>query len=70
MEDMELVRELKKQGRFVILNSRAVASSRRWRENGVWKTTLVNQTVMWLYLVGVSPERLVRWYRKKLKFEV
>lgn len=67
MEDLEFVRCLKRQGKFVILRQRAVSSARRWRINGIWKTTLMNQAVMWLYLLGVGPKVLTRWYRSKEK---
>lgn len=64
MEDYELWRRLKQLGGTVILPVRAVTSARRWVEYGTWRTTLVNQAVTWMYVLGVSPERLARWYRK------
>jgi rSAM/selenodomain-associated transferase 2/rSAM/selenodomain-associated transferase 1 len=67
MEDFELARALKGQGRFAFLPLKAVTSARRWRDNGIWRTTLINQTVTWLYMLGMSPEKLVKWYRRKLK---
>lgn len=67
MEDREFVRELKRHGRFVILPERVVSSARKWRANGVWRVTLMNQVVMWLYLIGVNADRLGTWYREKLK---
>ena len=65
MEDYQLVRRLRQVGRFVTLPDAVVTSARRWRDNGVWRTALQNQLVMWLYLLGVSPERLARWYHGK-----
>jgi len=67
MEDREFVRELKRRGRFVILPERVVSSARKWRANGVWRVTFLNQVVMWLYLIGVNADRLGIWYRERLK---
>ena len=66
MEDFELVRGLKRAGRFVFLKAKVIASARRWQVNGIWRTTLMNQVVTWLYVLGVSPEVLGRWYKKKM----
>lgn len=62
MEDVELVGRLKKYGRLTILKTPIITSSRRWEEEGWLKTTLRNQLLLFLYLLGVSPERLHRFY--------
>ncbi|MEH2116212.1 TIGR04283 family arsenosugar biosynthesis glycosyltransferase [Nostoc sp.] len=64
MEDFELMRRLKRIGRIVIIPTPVVTSARRWLQKGVLKTTLLNQIVITAYLVGVSPERIRRWYRR------
>ncbi|MEH1966146.1 TIGR04283 family arsenosugar biosynthesis glycosyltransferase [Nostoc sp.] len=63
MEDFELMRRLKSIGRVVIIPMPVVTSARRWLQKGVFKTTLLNQIVIIAYLLGVSPERIRRWYR-------
>ncbi|WP_371411470.1 TIGR04283 family arsenosugar biosynthesis glycosyltransferase [Nostoc linckia] len=63
MEDFELIRRLKTKGRIAILSTPVVTSARRWLQKGVLKTTLLNQIVIIAYLLGVSPERIRRWYR-------
>ncbi|MGF1938237.1 MAG: TIGR04283 family arsenosugar biosynthesis glycosyltransferase [Nostoc sp. ChiQUE02] len=63
MEDFELMRRLKSIGRVVIIPTPVVTSARRWLQKGVFKTTLLNQIVIIAYLLGVSPERIRRWYR-------
>jgi len=64
MEDFELIRRLKRQGRIVIVPVPVLTSGRRWQKLGVLKTTLINQLVIFAYLVGVPPERIVLWYRR------
>ncbi|WP_445626865.1 TIGR04283 family arsenosugar biosynthesis glycosyltransferase [Nostoc sp. DSM 114167] len=65
MEDFELMRRLKRIGRIVIIPTPVVTSARRWLQKGVLKTTLLNQIVIIAYLLGVSPERICRWYRRE-----
>ena len=68
MEDFELMRRLKRLGRIVIIATPVVTSARRWLQKGVFKTTLLNQIVIIAYLLGVSPDRIRRWYcREKFK---
>ncbi len=62
MEDVELVRRMKKSGRLRILDHRAFTSARRWQRKGVLRTALLNQFVMTLYLLGADPGRLYRIY--------
>lgn len=62
MEDFELVRRLRHCGRVAIIPVPVVTSARRWLKKGVCKTTLINQIIILAYLLGVSPERIVRWY--------
>ncbi|UCG39018.1 MAG: glycosyltransferase, partial [bacterium] len=66
MEDYEFWKRLRRAGRTTLLPLTASTSARRWREHGTLRTTLVNQAVMWLYMAGISPERLARWYRRML----
>jgi rSAM/selenodomain-associated transferase 2 len=65
MEDFELMRHLRRFGRIVIIPTPVLTSGRRWQKLGVLKTTLINQLVIVAYFLGVPPERIVRWYRRK-----
>ena len=64
MEDFEIMRYLKRRGKIVILSAPVLTSGRRWQKLGVVKTTLINQVVIFAYLLRVSPEVIVRWYRR------
>jgi rSAM/selenodomain-associated transferase 2 len=63
MEDFELVRRLKSIGNVVTCEAHATTSARRWQELGPIKTTLINQTVIIGYYMGVSPAKLAEFYR-------
>jgi len=62
MEDVDFMRRLKRQGRIRHLNLKLVTSARRWEREGWWRRTRGNLTLLALYYVGVSPERLARRY--------
>ena len=64
MEDVELLRRIKKSGgRIRIFHDRAMTSPRRWEKEGVIYCTLRNWTLQTLYLLGVSPEKLINFYK-------
>lgn len=63
MEDVELMARIRKQGDdIVLLPEKVLTSPRRWEQEGVLYATLRNWMLQLLYLLGVRPERLARWY--------
>lgn len=62
MEDVALSRVLRQHGKMACLRSRVITSARRWETEGVWRTILKMWTLKSLYLLGVSPLRLKRFY--------
>jgi rSAM/selenodomain-associated transferase 2 len=62
MEDYELARGMKRQGRSVVLPLHVRTSGRRFLQKGVIRTSMVNWLIIAAYHLGVSPERLHRWY--------
>ncbi len=62
MEDIAFCRTLKRIGRVACLRSRVVTSARRWDADGVWRTMFKMWTLKMLYLLGISPMRLKRYY--------
>jgi len=67
MEDLELVRRLQRLGRVVILPVDVVTSARRWLKLGVARVTLLNQAAILARGLGVSPQKIARWYRRALR---
>ncbi len=64
MEDVALMRGIKKRGgKISILPQCVVTSSRRWEREGVLYTTLRNWLLITAYCLGMPPERLVRYYK-------
>ncbi len=64
MEDVELMARIKKRGdRIAVIPEKVTTSARRWEREGVLFCTLRNWMLQLLYLLGVPPERLARFYR-------
>ncbi len=64
MEDVELMRRIKKsKNRIWIFHDRVMTSPRRWEKEGVLYCTLRNYTNQLLFSLGVSPHKLVNWYK-------
>lgn len=64
MEDVQIMRRIKGRGdRISILPEAVETSARRQEKEGVVYCTLRNWTIITLYLLGMPPERLVRFYK-------
>ena len=63
MEDVDLVLRLRKRGRLVVLNNAATTSPRRWRRNGLVRTTLANWVALAMFAAGVDTQRIHGLYR-------
>ena len=63
MEDVGLMAGIKRTViRPVFLDHPIRTSARRWQTQGVVYTTLRNWVLICLYLIGVPPEKLAKWY--------
>ena len=63
MEDVDLMQRVKKGGGTIrFIPDRVRTSARRWENEGPFFGTFRNWVLMSLYLMGVSPERLARFY--------
>jgi uncharacterized protein len=65
MEDFELIKRLQRLGRIEIISAPVLTSARRWLQRGVWQTTLINQVIVIGYSIGISPDLLATWYRRR-----
>jgi hypothetical protein len=62
LEDLALVRRLRRLAPMHRFRHPIVADGRRWRREGLARATLRNLTLLVLYLGGMPPDRLARWY--------
>jgi len=64
MEDVELMRRVKRSGKKMLMfHDRVMTSPRRWEEEGLLFCTLRNWALQILYFLGVSPHKLVNFYK-------
>lgn len=63
MEDVDLVRRIRQTGKVVLLKEAITTSPRRWTREGIYYGSLRNLVLIGLFLLGVSPRTLARWYR-------
>ena len=65
MEDVELTRRLRRRGRVAALRRRVTTSARKWEREGALRTILLMWALRFLYICGVGPSRLHRWYYRR-----
>jgi rSAM/selenodomain-associated transferase 2 len=64
MEDVELMKRIRRSGHAVcILSDQVMTSPRRWEREGILACTLRNWVLQAAYALGVPPRHLSRWYR-------
>jgi rSAM/selenodomain-associated transferase 2 len=64
MEDVEIMKRVRKRGDTIIIIPEQVKTSvRRYEHEGIIRCTLRNWMLQSLYALGVSPERLESFYR-------
>ena len=65
-EDIELMQRIKKRGdKICILSDPVSTSPRRWEREGIIRCTMRNWAIALLYCLGMSPLRLVRYYKNE-----
>lgn len=62
MEDADLVRRMRRAGRWHRAKVPVTVSARRWERDGWWRRTAANLWILTQYLAGRSPERLAASY--------
>lgn len=63
LEDLDLIRRLRKTFRVAVLAPPVVTSARRYEEKGIARTIAINWAIFALFALGVPAERLQRLYR-------
>jgi uncharacterized protein len=66
MEDFALIRQLRRITSIGIAPATVLTSARRWKTEGVLKTTFINQVIVCAYMLGIPPQRLAGLYKSKI----
>jgi len=64
MEDVLLMRQIRRHGRVVLVAGPLCTSARRWQKNGIFRQTLTNWLILTAERCGISPDRLALFYRE------
>lgn len=68
MEDVELMRRIKRKGdKICIIPEKVKTSPRRWEEEGFVYVNARNTFLFFSYVLGVSPEKLASFYKNTYK---
>ncbi len=62
MEDVDLIRRLRRVGPLHHSSLPATTSARRWQHDGWWRRSIQNVVFQLLFFAGVSPARVAAWY--------
>jgi len=63
MEDIDLMRRIKKKkGEIIILPHSVITSDRRWKQEGLFYTALRDSIIIFLYWCGIPAEKLAKFY--------
>jgi hypothetical protein len=64
MDDVDLMQRIRRRRDAIcIIPEKVTTSARRWEREGVLYTTFRNWMLQALFCIGVTPARLVRFYR-------
>ncbi|MFT7619846.1 MAG: rSAM/selenodomain-associated transferase 2 [Planctomycetota bacterium] len=66
LEDVRMIRSLRRLGQIVISPLSATTSGRCWTGHGTLRTTAANMSTCAGYILGVDPVRLAAWRRRIL----
>ena len=67
LEDVEFSRRLRLVSRPWCIADPVVTDSRRWEQNGPWRTIVLMWRLRWRYWRGESPESLAKAYRSDVR---
>ncbi|MBI5187323.1 MAG: TIGR04283 family arsenosugar biosynthesis glycosyltransferase [Nitrospinae bacterium] len=62
MEDYDFFRRLQNSGKIILIKKGLATSPRRWEKEGIFYATIRNWAIFSLYLLGVPPASLKKWY--------
>lgn len=67
MEDQEIIRRIRRHGRFKVMKRAVTTSARKYLDNGVYRMQAIFFLIYFMYQLGYPQQRLVRTYRSLIK---
>ncbi|MFZ6010349.1 MAG: TIGR04283 family arsenosugar biosynthesis glycosyltransferase [Bacteroidota bacterium] len=66
-EDYEIIKRLRKQGKFIVIPKEVTTSARKYVTNGVFRMQSIFYLIYFMYHLGYSQQRLVEVFRKLVR---
>lgn len=67
LEDQNIIKRLKRIGRFTVIKKPVLTSARKYLENGIYKTQSIFFIIYFMYRLGFSQKKLLTTYRKLIR---
>ncbi|MEO7523808.1 MAG: TIGR04283 family arsenosugar biosynthesis glycosyltransferase [Ferruginibacter sp.] len=67
MEDQEIIRRIRKKGRFAVIAGYVTTSARKYKVNGIYRMQAIFFYIYFAYLLGASQQKLVGIYKKWIR---
>lgn len=67
LEDQELIKRIKRIGKFCIVKKAVITSARKYLENGIYKTQGIFFLIYLMYRLGYSQQKLLFIYRRLIR---
>ncbi len=67
LEDQDIIRRLKKIGRFTVIKRSVLTSARKYLDNGIYKTQAVFFIIYLMYRLGFPQQKLLATYRRLIR---
>lgn len=66
MEDIEIIKRLKKKGRFEVVPHALITSARKYETNGVFKLQFLFGVIHLQHILGFSQQKMINFYKKHI----
>jgi rSAM/selenodomain-associated transferase 2 len=67
LEDQEIIKRLKRNGKFKVVKKAVTTSARKYLANGIYKTQAIFFLIYFMYRLGCSQQKLVNTYQKLIR---
>ena len=67
MEDYDIIRKLKRIGKFIVLPEKLTTSARKYNSNGVIRLQWIYFMIQIMYRMNVSQDKMLSYYQSKVK---
>ena len=67
MEDQEIIRRIRKYGKFKVMNGAVITSARKYLDNGVYRMQGIFFLIWLMYYLGFPQEKLLQLHRRLIR---